>query len=123
MNPKSLGHLRKLLLPNPRSHWNATGPTSKTHQRTLENTQQETTQTPAARVKPVKPVSQTGQTDFARGENVCHLKLVRHLCHTGQTGFARLSQNLTHKNGETFFPKPVTLVSPRELKLKLPKLK
>jgi hypothetical protein len=69
------------------------------HQATLENTQRKTTQAPAARVKPVRPLCQTGQTDFAR-----------------------LSQKPTHRNWSDLFPKPVTPVSPRELKLNIPKL-
>jgi hypothetical protein len=72
---------------------------ARPNQATLENTQRKTTRAPAARLKPVRP-----------------------LCQTGQTGFARLSQKPTHQNRSDLFPKPVTLVSPRELKLKNPKL-
>jgi hypothetical protein len=50
------------------------------------------------------------------------VKLVRPLCQTGQTGFARLTQKPTHQNRSDLFPKPVTPVSLRELKLKIPKL-
>jgi hypothetical protein len=51
-----------------------------------------------------------------------HPKPVRPLCQTGQTGFARISQKPTHQNRSDIFPKTVTPVSPRELKLKIPKL-
>jgi hypothetical protein len=73
---------------------------ARPNQATLENTQRKTTRALAARVKPVKP-----------------------LCQTGHTSFARLSQPPTHQNRSDLFPKPVTPVSPRELKLKDPKLK
>jgi hypothetical protein len=99
MNPISLMHLHKLLLPSPCSHSSATGPRSKTQPSNTRNTQRKTTRALAARVKPVRP-----------------------LCQTGHTGFARLSQPPTHQNPSNLFPKPVTLVSPRELKLKDPKL-
>jgi hypothetical protein len=72
---------------------------ARPNQATLENTQGKTTRALAARVKPVRP-----------------------LCQTGQTGFARLSQPPTQQNQSDLFPKPVTPVSPRELKLKDPKL-
>jgi hypothetical protein len=100
MNPISLTHLHMLLLPSPCSHWSATGPRSNTQPSNTRNTQRKTTRALAARVKPVRP-----------------------LCQTGQTGFARLSQPPTHQNRSDLFPKPVTPVSPRELKLKDPKLK
>jgi hypothetical protein len=72
---------------------------TRPNQSTLENTQRKTTRAPAGRVKPVRP-----------------------LCQTGQTGFARLSQRPTHQNRSDLFPKLVTPASPRELKLKIPKL-
>jgi hypothetical protein len=63
MNPRTLGHLCALLLPNPRSHWSATGPKSNTHRTTYENTQRKTTWAPAAKLnwsgwfhKSVRPV-------------------------------------------------------------------
>jgi hypothetical protein len=43
MNPISLVHLHKLLLPSPRSHWSATGPRSKTQPATTQHTQQKHT--------------------------------------------------------------------------------
>jgi hypothetical protein len=99
MNPISLMHLHALLLPSPRSHWSATGPRSKTQPSNTRNTQRKTTRALAARVKPVRPLSQTGHNSFAR-----------------------LSQPPTHQNRSDLFPKLVTPVSPRELKLKDPKL-
>jgi hypothetical protein len=67
MNPISLMHLHTLLLPSPRSHWSATGPRSKTQQSNTRNTQRKTTRALAARVKPVRPLSETGHTGFAQG--------------------------------------------------------
>jgi hypothetical protein len=43
MDPISLVHLCKLLLPNPHSHWSATGPRSKTQPTATLNTQQQPT--------------------------------------------------------------------------------
>jgi hypothetical protein len=66
MNPISLMHLQTLLLPSPRSHWSATGPMSKTQPINTRNTQRKITRALAARVKPVRPVLQTGHTGFAQ---------------------------------------------------------
>jgi hypothetical protein len=62
---------------------------TRLHQATLKNTQWKTTRAPAAKVKPVRPVSQTGQTGFAKRENN---RVTRNwsdlFAKTGQTGFA-----------------------------------
>jgi hypothetical protein len=90
MNPISLIRLHKPLLPNPRSHWSATGPRSKTQPTSTRNAQWKNNMTqlladktgqagfrswsdrhsgtlPLNRQgKPVRPVWQTGQTGFVR---------------------------------------------------------
>jgi hypothetical protein len=87
MNPNSLMHLRKLLLPRSRSHWSATEPRSKTQPTASTHTRSGTTHDTAAgspnrsgrflkpvrlllldiasrrQGKPVRPVRQTGQID------------------------------------------------------------
>jgi hypothetical protein len=62
MNPKSLRDLRVLLLPNPHSHWSATGPRSKIQPTTLENTQRKTKRTQLLEPK-------TGQAGFWNRSN------------------------------------------------------
>jgi hypothetical protein len=62
MNPISLAHLRKLLLPSPRSHWSATEPRSKTQPTATPHTQRKHTRHGCWQPKPVRPVSETGQT-------------------------------------------------------------
>jgi hypothetical protein len=59
-------HFHTLLLPSPRSHWSATGPSSKTQQSNTRKTQRKTTRSLAVGVKPVRPVLQTGHTGFAQ---------------------------------------------------------
>jgi hypothetical protein len=62
MNPNSLVHLRKLLLPSSRSHWSATEPRSKTQPTVSTHTQRNHTRHDCWQPKPVRPVSETGQT-------------------------------------------------------------
>jgi hypothetical protein len=62
MNPISLVHLHKLLLPSPRSHWSATRPKSKTQPTATRHTQRKHTRHGYWQPKPVRPVSETGQT-------------------------------------------------------------
>jgi hypothetical protein len=62
MNPISLVRLRKLLLPSPRSHWSATGPRSKTEPTATRHTHRKPTRPNCSYLKPVRPVSETGQT-------------------------------------------------------------
>ena len=81
MNPISLGHLRKLLLPSPRSHWSATEPRSKIQPTATRNTQRKTTRNCCWQPKPVRPVSETGQTDL----------LGLSLSQAGETGQAGLA--------------------------------
>jgi hypothetical protein len=92
MNPKSLGHLHKLLLPNPHSHWSATVPRSKMQPTTTQNTQRKTTRNSCWQPKPVRTVSETGQTDLLRLS----------LSQAGQTGqagfFQRIPKRLSRPN-------------------------
>jgi hypothetical protein len=81
MNPISLGHLHKLLLPSPHSHWSATGPRSKIQPTTTRNTQRKATRNICWQPKPVSPVSETGQTDL----------LGLSLSQAGETGQAGLA--------------------------------
>jgi hypothetical protein len=102
MNPNSLVHLRKLLLPSSRSHWSATEPRSKTQPTASTHTCSGTTHDTAAgspnrsgrflkpvrpllldlashkQGKPVRPVRQTGQTDSVQKlpEDSKHLKIL-----------------------------------------------
>jgi hypothetical protein len=62
MNPISLVHFHKLLLPSPRSHWSATGPRSKTQPTATRHTQWKHTRHGCWQPKPVRAVSETGQT-------------------------------------------------------------
>jgi hypothetical protein len=62
MNPISLVHLHKLLLSSPRSHLSATRPRSKTQPATTQQTQRKHTRHNCWNLKPVTPVSETGQT-------------------------------------------------------------
>jgi hypothetical protein len=80
MNAKLLEHLRKLLLPNPRSHWSATGPRRKVQPTAAQNTQRKTTRNCCWQPKPVRPAS----WDLA-----IHMqgKPVRPIWQTGQAGF------------------------------------
>jgi hypothetical protein len=90
MNPISLVHLHKLLLPSSRSHWSATEPRSKTQPTATAHTHSRNTHDTAAgspnrsgrflkpvrpllldlasrrQGKPVRPVWQTGQTGFVQ---------------------------------------------------------
>jgi hypothetical protein len=84
MNPISLVHLRKLLLPSSRSHWSATEPRSKTQPTASTHTQRNHTRHGCWQPKPVRPVSKTGQTaSFG-------LSLTQ-TGETGQTGLANRS--------------------------------
>jgi hypothetical protein len=65
MNPISLMHLHRLLLPCPRSHWSATRPRSKTQPTTTRHTQRKHTRHNCWHLKPVRSVSETGQTASA----------------------------------------------------------
>jgi hypothetical protein len=62
MNPNSLVRLRKLFLPSSRSHWSAIEPRSKTQPTTSTHTQRNHTRHGCWQPKPVRPVSETGQT-------------------------------------------------------------
>jgi hypothetical protein len=62
MNPNSLVHLRKLLLPSSRSHWSATEPRNKTQTTASTHTQLKQTQQGCWQHKPVRPVPETGRT-------------------------------------------------------------
>jgi hypothetical protein len=62
MNPTSLVHLRKLLLPSSHSHWSATEPRSKTQPTATTHTQRKHIRHGCWQPKPVRPVSETGQT-------------------------------------------------------------
>jgi hypothetical protein len=62
MNPISLVHLHNLLLTSPRSHRSATGPRSKTQPTTTRHTQRKHTRHDCWHLKPVRPISETGQT-------------------------------------------------------------
>jgi hypothetical protein len=80
MNAKLLGHLRKLLLPNPRSHWSATGPRRKVQPTAAQNTQRKTTRNCCWQPKPVR---------LASWDLAIHMqgKPVRPVWQTGQAGF------------------------------------
>jgi hypothetical protein len=84
MNPISLVHLHKLLLPSPRSHWSATGPRSKTQLATTQHMQRKHTRHNCWNLKPVRPVSETDQTAYVG------LSLTQ-IGETGQTGLANRS--------------------------------
>jgi hypothetical protein len=61
MNPISLVRLHRLLLPSPRNHWSAAGPRSKTQPTATRHTQQKLTRHSCWYLKPIRPVSETGQ--------------------------------------------------------------
>jgi hypothetical protein len=84
MNPISLVHLHKLLLPSPRSHWSATGPRSKTQPTTTQHTKRIHTRHNCWNLKPVRPVSETGQT----------ASVGLSLTQTGETGQTNFVQKL-----------------------------
>jgi hypothetical protein len=84
MNPISLVHLRKLLLPSSCSHWSATEPRSKTQPTASTHTQRNHTRHGCWQHKPVRPVSETGQTASVG------LSLTQ-AGETGQTGLANRS--------------------------------
>jgi hypothetical protein len=84
MNPISLLHLNKLLLPSPRSHWSATGLRSKTQPTATQHTQRKHTRHGCWQPKPVRLVSETGQTASVG------LSLTQ-AGETGQTGLANRS--------------------------------
>jgi hypothetical protein len=81
MNPISLVHLHKLLLLSSRSHWSATEPRSKTQPTTTAHTQRKHTRHDCWQPKPVRLVSETGQTASIG------LSLMQ-AGETGQTGLA-----------------------------------
>jgi hypothetical protein len=87
MNPISLVHLRKLLLTSPRSHWSATKPRSKTQPTTTAHTQRKHTRQGCWQLKPVRSVSEIGQTASVG------LSLTQ-AGETGQTGLANRSDRL-----------------------------
>jgi hypothetical protein len=87
MNPISLVHLHKLLLPSSRSHWSATEPRSKTQPTTTTHTQRKHTQHGCWQPKLVRPVSETAQTASIG------LSLTQ-AGETGQTGLANRSDRL-----------------------------
>jgi hypothetical protein len=64
MNPISLVHLHKLLLPSPCSHWSASRPRSKIQPVTTQHTQRKHTRHRCWNLKLVRPVSEIGQTAF-----------------------------------------------------------
>jgi hypothetical protein len=84
MNPISLVHLHKLLLPSSRSHWSATEPRSKIQPTASTHTQRKHTRHGCWQPKPVRLVSETGQTASVG------LSLTQ-AGETGQTGFANRS--------------------------------
>jgi hypothetical protein len=84
MNPISLIHLYKLLLPSPRNYSSATGPRSKTQPTATAHTQGKHTRHGCWQPKPVMPVSETGQTASVG------LSLTQ-AGETGQTGSTRNS--------------------------------
>jgi hypothetical protein len=85
MNPNSLVHLRKLLLPSSRSHWSATEPRSKTQPTASTHTQRNHTRHGCWQPKPVRPVSETGQTASVGLSLTQAGKPVRPVRQTGQT--------------------------------------
>jgi hypothetical protein len=87
MNPISLVHLCKLLLPSSRSHWSATESRSKTQPTATAHTQWKHTRHGCWQPKPVRPVSETGQTASVG------LSLTQ-AGETGQTGLANRSYRL-----------------------------
>jgi hypothetical protein len=62
MNPISLVRLHMLFLPSPRGHWSAIGHRSKTHPIATRHTQRKHTRPSYWHLKPVRPVSEIGQT-------------------------------------------------------------
>jgi hypothetical protein len=62
MNPISLVHLHRLLLPSPHNHLSPTGPRSKTQPATTQHMQWKLTRHSCWNLKPVRPVFETGQT-------------------------------------------------------------
>jgi hypothetical protein len=84
MNPNSLVHLRKLLLPSSHSHWSATEPRSKTQPTATTHSQQNHTQHGCWQPKPVRPVSETGQTASVGLSSHRQGKSVRPVRQTGQ---------------------------------------
>jgi hypothetical protein len=81
MNPISLVHLCKLLLPSSRSDLSATEPMSKTQPTATAHTQRKHTRHGYWQPKPVRPISETGQTASVG------LSLTQDR-ETGQTGLA-----------------------------------
>jgi hypothetical protein len=90
MNQISLVHLRKLLLPSPRSHWSATEPRSKTQPTATTHTQRKHTQQGCWQPKLIMSVSKTSQTTSVG------LSLTQ-AGETGQTGLANQSDRLCPK--------------------------
>jgi hypothetical protein len=84
MNPTSLVHLRKLLLPSSHSHWSATEPRIKTQPTATAHTQRKHTRHGCWQPKPVRPDSETGQTTSVG------LSLTQ-AWETGQTGLTNRS--------------------------------
>jgi hypothetical protein len=87
MNPTSLVHLHKLLLPSPRNHWSATGPRTKTQPTATRHTQRKHTRHGCWQPKPVRSVSETGQTASV-GLSLTQTE------ETGQTDLANRSDRL-----------------------------
>jgi hypothetical protein len=85
MNPISLMHLRKLLLPSSRNHRSATEPRSKTQPTATANTQQKHTRHGCWQLKQVRPVSETGLT----------ASIGLSLTQTGETGQTGLATGQT----------------------------
>jgi hypothetical protein len=106
MNPISLVRLRKLLLPSPRSHWSATGPRSKTQPTATRNTERKPTRPSCWQPKPVRPVSETGQTASVG----LSLQQARE---TGQTSLANRSGRFCPESPQNTFE---TKTTPKRLK-------
>jgi hypothetical protein len=87
MNPISLEHLRKLLLPSSRNHWSATEPRSKTQPTATTHTQRKHTRHGCWQPKPVRPVSEISHTASVG------LSLTQ-AGETGQTGLTNRSDRL-----------------------------
>jgi hypothetical protein len=106
MNPISLRHLHKLLLPSPHSNWSATRPRSKTQPTATRHTQRKHTRHGCWKPKPVRPVSETGQTASV-GLSLTQAGEI------GQTGLANQSSWLCPETPQSQFrEKPASKTSP-----------
>jgi hypothetical protein len=102
MNPISLVHLHKILLSSPRSHWSATGPSSKTQPTTTSHTCSGNTHD-----KAVGTPNRSGQ--FLRPVRLLLLdlashrqgKTVRPVWQTGQAGFVQKTPQNTSDTQNT----------------------